>query len=526
MRRLVTSLEMGELDSFAQSEYGYPQPVLMENAGRSGWEALAGRLGKDAALVFVAGKGNNGGDALVMARHARASGARKMHVITVGAEETEVCRAQCQMLRSFGIEPVEWKEKRREAERCLEEADVIVDGLLGTGARGVPRSPYDTVIAAVRAARRRGATVCAVDIPSGLGAVFGATDTDGARAAGEQSVEADLTLVMELPKYELLPQPVRHFVGTMVFCSVGFPPPVIEAGPQHVAYLERDDLSVLVPPLSRTAHKGRRGHVAVLAGAPSTAGAAGLVSTGAVRARAGLVSLLCDGEVATRLDLHGDGVMVRTVSRAVQGNAEDILLAGGLVPERIRSAVLGSGWGTDSDRAAVLSAFLRWDRPLVLDADGINLIAADAELRDLTVSRVSPTVLTPHAGEAARLLGDDPYTVVRDPLAAARRIAARFGVVCVVKSSLTAVAEYRGGAAVWDGASPALGVGGSGDVLAGAIGGLLGNGIAAMPAAKGGVLAHGLAGLRAAKQCGYCTPGEIALELGRVFGECTDYAEG
>jgi NAD(P)H-hydrate epimerase len=484
---------MAAIDRSAQADYSIPSIVLMENAGARALETLRG-AGLREPVVFVAGRGNNGGDALVMARHARVGGLKRLAVVVAGGapragSEPAVNLDTC---RALGIEILPFDDRR--ARSRIQEAAWIVDGLCGTGLAGPLRPPLDRVVAALNKA---GASKAAVDVPSGL--------RDG-WTPPEPVARADVTLTMGLPKRCLYLPLARTFCGKILVVDAGFPPALLESEALRGELLEAEALPRLVPALEPDTYKNRRGHLAVLAGSPGTTGAAWLASHAAARSRAGLVTLYA----------HPD------TYAAVAGSYRSVMVRGGAPArgdlDRYDAFVAGPGWGVAPERRAQLLLLLRSRLPGVLDADALAL-AADIVERD-GIAPGPTRVMTPHPGEAARLLGRPAAEILADPLAALEQAGRRFGCVIVLKGHVTTVWSPDGRFALLDGMNAALATGGSGDVLAGTIAGLLASGVRAEAAARAGVLAHALAASRAVEAGGLPLAEDLLPFLSQVFGYC------
>lgn len=493
--RVASALEMAAIDRSSQAGHSIPAIVLMENAGARAFAALEAE-GLREPVVFVAGRGNNGGDAFVMARHARTAGLERLAVVLAGGapaagSEPAVNLAAC---RALGIEVLGFEDRRSRAR--LRDAAWIVDGVVGTGLAGPLRPPLDRVVLAINRAAGKKA---AVDIPSGL--------RDGWRPE-EPFVRADVTLTIGLPKRCLYLPLARAGCGRIRVVGAGFPPALLEAETLKGELLEAAALPRLVPALPPDTYKNRRGHLAVLAGAPGTSGAAWLSSHAAARSRAGLVTLHADPGTYAAVAGGYRSVMVRPgAPSASELRRYDAFLA-------------GPGWGAGDVRRAELALLLRSRLPGVLDADALAL-AADIRERD-GIACGPKRVMTPHPGEAGRLLGCPASEVLADPLAALEEAGRRFGCVIVLKAHVTTVWSPGGRFAVLDSMNPALATGGSGDVLAGTIAGLLAGGLDPEAAARGGVLAHALAASRAVAAGGLMLAEDLLPHLSQVFAYCAE----
>jgi hydroxyethylthiazole kinase-like uncharacterized protein yjeF len=469
------------IDRLAQEHYHLPPLVLMEDAGLSAWRLARERLWDgglpDGPVVFLAGRGNNGGDALVMARHCRLDGHREASIVLAGdpAPETPAGR-HLAICRALGLEVLRFPGDR--VEERLGRAAWLVDGLAGTGLAGPARPPLDELIRLVNAAPGR---TLAVDLPSGTG--------DGFRP-GFPAVEAELTLTIGLPKLCLYLPLVRPLCGDILVVPGVFPPELTEAEDIPGEMLD-DEAWRDLRPLPREAHKGRRGHLAVFAGSEGTTGAAWLAATAAARSRAGLTTLFLDRALYPALARRFQSVMVRPWDGAPVSDPA-------FAARRFDALLVGPGWGLAPERTDWLARLLEMGLPGVLDADGITLLAG------LPTARLGGRwVLTPHPGEFARLAGMEVPALLADPLPPLLAMSARLEAVILLKGHCSYVATPAGRYWILDGMNPALATGGSGDVLAGIIGGLIAGGLPPLAAARLGALLHARAGEQAYRERGY-----------------------
>lgn len=497
--RLVTSSEMASIDRRAQEDYGIPGTILMESAGAAAWDRLRRYFLDDrpATLAFVAGTGNNGGDALVMARYCALDSPHRALVILARATMKGEGALQERIVRSLGLPVAVWEDEPKQARLFLAQSDWIVDGLAGTGLSGPLRAPMVEIAAAINESGKR---VAAVDAPSGVG--------DGDAPTG--GVRADVTLTMGLPKRALYEPANRGLCGDIYVVPVSFPRQLVEDPSLTGELGAAPDLAGLIPPLESTAHKGDRGVVAVFAGSPGTTGAAALAANGALSARAGLVTLFADAGIYPVVAVQLVSVMTRALEAAKGGPAGNAEL-----PElgKFGSAVVGPGWGTAEGRGRLLAAIAGAVPNGVLDADGITVLSRMTARPDLT-----GWVLTPHPGELAALLGVTTSDVMRSLYDAAFAAAVQTGAVVAAKAATTFVVRPDGRLWVVDGANPLLATAGSGDVLSGVIGALLAGGASPWDAARAGVLLHAEAGRDLAARRGVFHSSELPAAVGERLG--------
>jgi NAD(P)H-hydrate epimerase len=432
---------------------GTPVEVLMERAGRAvAWEVrrvLGSTYGRRVAVVC--GKGNNGGDGLVAARVLDGWGVRvDVLELAAGAGAADV-------------------------ERAFDRADVAVDAMFGTGFRGTLDG-----VAALVALRSAALPTVAVDIPSGIDGLTG-------RAAGD-AVRAVSTVTFAAPKPGLCFEPGRSHAGAVRVADIGID--VAASVPPMLALVEAIDVRGWISPREPDANKWSAG-LLVVGGSGGMTGAPLFVSHAAMRVGAGIVWCGVPGsEAAARAS--GTEVVVRALPEGHDGTLcalpDDVLDA---LP-RFRAVAVGPGLGTaGATRDAVRDLVGRVESALVLDADGLNAFAGDAGALH---ARRGPTVVTPHEGEYARLLGEP---VGDDRVAAARRLAAATGAIALLKGPGTVVADPGGRAVVEPVGDAALATAGSGDVLTGIIAGLLARGVEPFAAAVAGAFLHGRAAARA-----------------------------
>jgi NAD(P)H-hydrate epimerase len=480
--RVVTAAEMRALDARTIAD-GTPGHVLMERAGRAAAAAARGLLrGRRGPVLIVCGRGNNGGDGFVVARLLRRPGRRveTWCVGDVGGGTGDAARMLRRWQRSGGrihrlTAPPDLDAF---AARCRSAA-LVVDALFGTGL-----SAPVTGLAAevVHAINRAGVPVLALDVPSGLSA-------DTGRPLGV-AVRATATVTFGLAKIGLCVPPGCEHAGRLSIADIGLTE-VAALGAPPVEWLEASAVGRLLPRRARDAHKGAFGHVLVVAGSRGKLGAALLAAEGAARAGAGLTTLAVPASLQPLVEGRVREVMTAALAEDGAGLVE--APAGPELTDLVRgraAVVCGPGLGTGEGPRAVVGALLGMvSVPMVLDADGLNAVAGTGALR----GRRAPTVVTPHPGEMARLLAASVEDVQRDRVRAARDFAAATGVVVVLKGAGTVVAAPDGRCALSTSGNPGLASGGSGDVLAGVIGGLLAQGLTPFEAATFGAFVHGRA---------------------------------
>jgi NAD(P)H-hydrate epimerase len=507
---LATAAEMRRADRSATERYGVPSLLLMENAGRGAADALERVQGpvRGRRIAVVCGKGNNGGDGFVVARHLLGRGARvTAWLVGRTAEVQGDARVNLEALRRAGETVTEAAEAdgpafgRLRAE--LGAADLVVDALLGTGVRGAATGSIASAIEAVNAAAGAGRPVCALDLPSGL-------PSDGEAPEGPV-VRARVTVTFGLPKLGLvLPAGAAH-AGRVEIADLGIPREWLGEG-IPTALLEAADARAALPPRSTDAHKGSYGHLLVVAGSVGRTGAAVLACLGALRVGTGLVTCAIPASqqpvVAAQLPEPMTEPLPETAARTLSAKAIERVVE---LLSRMDAVALGPGVGLDPETQAAVQVLVRdGERPMVVDADALTALAGRP---GLCREAPAPRLLTPHPGEAARLLGCSVTEVQKDRLASARRLAAESGAVVALKGAGTVVASPDGRAMLNPTGNPGMATGGTGDVLTGVAGGLLAQGVAPVAALSAAVYLHGLAGDLAAEARG---------EAGLVAGDVAD----
>ncbi len=490
---VATAAEMRALDAATIADLGLPGAVLMETAGRGVAAAAAARLTAGGAIAVVCGSGNNGGDGFVAARVLRA--AELDAVVHLVAPRPRVTGDAALHLaayeRSGGvISEATTADDLIALGEALRAAAVVVDAVLGTG---LDRAVVGHLADVIERINRAPGVRIAVDIPSGLSA-------DTGHPLGV-AVRVDHTVTMAVPKLGIVGAPGFALAGTVEVIDIGVPRALADAG-TRAALIETADAVGWAPCAGVLDHKGRRGHLLVVAGSPGKRGAGRLAAMAALRAGAGLCTLA--GPPGAEA-LAADAVMTAEIVdaealRALAAGKQALLIGPGMPDDEV-----GRGW---------LDAALEAGVPLVLDATALVHLAG--RLADL--GRVgAPVVLTPHPGEAARLLGESTAAIERDRMLAVRTLALRSRAVVVLKGARTLVCDGTLGddfVTINPTGGPALATAGSGDVLAGAIGALLAQGLPAATAARLAVWVHGTAGDSLATRLG---SGVVASDLPEAF---------
>ncbi len=484
---VLDAARMRRADEVTIRTIGIPGLVLMENAGRLAAEVLADEVPGLAGrrVVVFAGRGNNGGDGFVVARHLALRGVA-VEVALIGAKRGDLAgdaAAMCAAWRGLGGTLVELPDAAAWARRApaLGPGDVAVDALFGTGLT----RPLDGLAAVVvDALNAADAFVCALDVPSGLFA--------SSAALPGPAVRADLTVTFARPKPAHLLLPAEDCCGDVIVVDIGIPDGVVREIGSDLHWVTADDASQLLPERDASEHKGRFGHVLVVAGSVGKSGAAGLAGLGALRAGAGLVTLACPAPARAEAAAFAPELMSEALPAAKDGALARGAAGAALKLLASRSVLaLGPGLGQSAAvQAEVRRLVAASPVPVVLDADGLNAFAGQPKT---LAKRKAALVITPHPGEAARLLDCSVPEVEADRLAAARRLAREADAVAVLKGHRTVIAAPDGVAFLNSTGNPGMATGGMGDVLTGLIAGLLAQHAEPLDAAVLGVYLHGLA---------------------------------
>ncbi|UTW47967.1 NAD(P)H-hydrate dehydratase [Bacterioplanoides sp. SCSIO 12839] len=477
---LYSAAQVRELDALAISQIQQLQPdtagfELMSRAGEAAFASMLERWPEESSVCVLAGPGNNGGDAYVLAALACHHGLDVVFY-TLG-DHTQLSPAASQareMALQAGVEPQAFRGE------LVYEGQVIIDGLLGTGLNKVVDGDFATAIQAVNV---HFADVLALDLPSGLHA-------DSGRILG-CAIQADLTITFIGVKQGLLTSDGPDVSGDIAFASLAVDPLLyhqVPAQSERISWDRLERLGQRLSPRRGNSHKGEFGHVMVVGGDHGMGGAVAMAVEAAGRCGSGLI------RCATRTE-HVAPILVRrpeAMVKAVESGLE-------LQPLLEQSTVIacGPGLGQSSWSELLLQQVLNVESPLVLDADGLNLLASPGWKRSFSERDV---VLTPHPGEAARLLGNSIEQVQADRFSAVRELAKTYDAVVVLKGQGTLIAKPDGHVALCTDGNPGMACGGMGDVLTGVIAALLAQGMSPWQAARYGVCIHsGAADLAAAE---------------------------
>ena len=479
---LVNAQQMREMDRFAMEEIGIPSIVLMETAGQSVVQEVEKRYPKAKVLV-VAGHGNNGGDAFVIARHLSNRGFA-VKTWLVGSEErmtADALTAYRSLIQSrFQVQKLSvgsWDSFCGDTR----QAELIIDGVLGTGMRGPLREEVEKVVKEINS-RKGLATILSVDIPSGVNADNGEVATE--------SVLADLTVTFACPKWGHYLFPGAAHCGQLIVRDIGIPAWVGEELQLSSRLLQSEEISRLIPARVRHSHKGTYGHVLIISGSQSFVGAPGLAALGAIRSGAGMVTLAIPKSIQPMVA----GQVPEAVywlwpetDGSLSKNSWKVLTERKLAHD---FTIVGPGIGKTSGVEWLEEVIRHTSGPLLLDADAINLLARDLSI----IKKRDSVILTPHPGEMARLLGSSIQEVEKNRKHVAIEFARKHQVYLLLKGTYPIIATPGGECFVSPRGSSSLAKGGSGDVLSGMIGSFVGQTGNILTGMQCALYVHGMAG--------------------------------
>lgn len=514
--KLVTTNQMRDVDRRTIEEFGVPGEVLMDRAGAGVADVvcyLARMCGyRDPTVLLIAGRGNNGGDAFVAARYLAE---RSIQCEVWLAGDADAIRGDALKhlghMRSAGVKlrdlPTlpDWED----ALSSGQGADILVDGVLGTGLSGPARGPAAGAIRWINTFADR-SLVVSIDTPSGLNAAEGTAEGG--------VVSADITATMGLPKIGLVSPGALEYVGVLEVIDIGIPPQLESRIDSDMELITAPDLHGLLPRRRRGSHKGTYGHVLLVGGSTGYAGAIALAAMAAARSGVGLVTALVPRAVAAVVSGLVPEAMIHPGKQTRSGSlAADSLADWGRTPEEFDAVLVGPGLSDcPSSRALVEQLLANTEKPVVMDADAINVCHGRPNvIRDAK----GAVVLTPHPGEMARLLDAPIADVQADRAGAAARAVKATGAVVVLKGAGTLVAAKGRPTHVNLTGNPGMATGGTGDVLGGLLAGLLAQGLDPFDAARVAVYLHGRAGDNAAwrsSQAGLVA-GDLVEEIPNVF---------
>lgn len=505
--KILNTDQMRAMDKRAMEDIGIIGPILMENAGLEIVRAIEARLPAihNQAVVIVAGKGNNGGDGFVVARHLQNHGGRPVVLLLAKKDELRgdadlnlriADKMDIPILEITSVE--EWMRHKDK----LKHAGLVVDAIFGTGLTKPAQGFYAQVIEDINGAP--GFKV-AVDIPSGL-------SSDTFQIIGP-CVKADLTVTMAAPKIAHVFTPSENYVGELVVADISMPPSFFEDEDLKLEMVLEQAVTPYFQKREKNSHKGTYGHLFILSGSVGKTGAASLAGNAALTMGAGLVTIGTPQSCLPMVAKDMAELMTEPLAETPEGTLAREALTEILELVKGKDAVLiGPGITThEATTQLILSLLPQLDLPVVIDADGLNILSLDLNiLKSMSV----PVILTPHPGEFARLLGIPNKQVVADKLKLAPDFAQKYGIYLVLKGYKTLIAAPDGKVFVNPTGNPGMATGGSGDVLSGMIASMIMQGAQndILGATIAAVYLHGLSG-----DVGAGEVGEKALVAGHII---------
>jgi ADP-dependent NAD(P)H-hydrate dehydratase / NAD(P)H-hydrate epimerase len=464
--KILTAAQMGEVDRLTTERFRIPSILLMENAGRSFADELAKAIPglHSKRIVIFCGRGNNGGDGLVVARYLALRGAKPSILIFCDPENLKGdARSNWEIVQAMNL-PVQILSTVALAKACLRKADtpdVIVDALFGTGLAKPIGADFRPVVEWINKASSK-AFVASIDIPSGLRA-------DSFQIPGP-AVKAQLTVTFSALKLAHVMPPAVDLAGKIVLADIGSPPVLFENPDYHMNLIDPEQARKCLPRRARDSHKGTFGHVYVVAGSRGKSGAALMAGYAALRAGSGLVTIGLPASLQRIVVGQFPELMTEFLPETDEGTA-DRKGAEKIISQLAQAdaLVLGPGMTTNpSTKSLIREVVRRSPVPVILDADGINAFAPPAGLIQNEAGQ--PVIITPHPGEMARLTGAKISEVQKDRIQTAVRYASQHQCYVVLKGFQTVIAAPSGDIFINNTGNPGMATGGTGDILAGMIG--------------------------------------------------------
>jgi NAD(P)H-hydrate epimerase len=486
--KVATAEQMQELDRKSIEVFRIPGIVLMENAGRGLAEVITSTFPdiRRKKIAIISGKGNNGGDGFVIARHLLNQGIPvKVFLLTDPKSLRGDAESNFNIFQRMKGEviPVPSSKDYQKIKKSLEYFDLLIDGIFGTGLDAEVRGYYREVIEHLNSLQK---PIVSIDIPSGL-------DANTGKPLGT-AIRASLTVTFGLPKVGHLISPGSDYVGTLKVIDIGIPKRLVEEEKIQTHLLEYEEIRRwLSIPRRPNTHKGDYGHLLVIAGSVGKTGAAAMACEAALRMGAGLVTLAIPKSLNPIMEVKLTEVMTEplpeTPKQTLSLRAFNAILR---LCENKKAVIIGPGIGTYKETLSlVLKLIKTLDLPIILDADGLTSLATQPKT---LLATKQPIILTPHPGEMARLMRSTIKEVQEDRIGVSRNFSQSHHLYLVLKGHRTLIATPKGEVFVNPTGNPGLASGGTGDVLTGMIGGLICQGFDILPSLQTSVYLHGLAG--------------------------------
>jgi len=486
--KVTTAAQMQAIDNFTINKIGIPGVVLMENAGKAVADTVSNYFDEAFRIVILCGKGNNGGDGFVVARHLYNSGF-DVRVYIIGEKKNIKGDAKINLdifeKMSTRIKEITDEKQLKNLKMNLLHSDLIIDAIFGTGLDSAVRGIYGKTIELVNECD---VPVLSVDLPSGLCA-------DHGKILGDV-IDADCTVTFGLPKRCLYLYPAASKVGMLEVADISFPPDLDLIQKIKVEYFSNIPLDLYLPPRPRDSHKGTFGHTLILGGSPGKTGAPIMAAEAALTCGAGLVTCgipeslnpILETQLIEAMSLPLPETKEQTLNKVCIKDIKEFI-----EERKITTIAIGPGISTNAETSKlVIDLVKNIDLPMVIDADALNVLSKEKNLNFLKKVK-SPRILTPHPGEMARLIKKDVQYVRENPIEAAEEFAKKHNVILVLKGAPTITADPEGNIFINSTGNPGLACGGSGDVLTGMIAALLKQIENPVDAAVIGVYLHGLA---------------------------------
>lgn len=470
MRYIFTGRQMKAIDNYTINTTGIPSLVLMERASFAVAEEIMRRFGVDDRIVVVCGNGNNGADGMCVARILCEYGYNASYIYEFDEEKaTEELRTQINICRNESVKRASISE--------IDAYNVIVDAIFGIGCTREILGRYKDIINIINDVN---AYRIALDVPSGV-------NSEDAKIMGV-AVKADITVTFGYEKYGLFMYPGKLYAGEIIVKNAGFSKNAIEQFERKIYTFDKEDIKKL-PKRDQASNKGTYGKLLIVAGSETIGGAAYFAAAAAYRSGAGLVKILTHSANKVMLNVKVPEAITKTYDTMSDDEIAELIEASDAV-------IIGPGIGTDDKALRNLSLVLEKSDevniPVIIDADGLNVIAKNWQIFD--VSHKNQIIITPHIGEMHRLSGMSIPDIKSNQVTVCTDMAEKMNVICVLKDARTVVAEAEGDVYINSSGNSGMSTGGSGDVLTGIIAGLILNGLKPRKAAEYGVYIHGLSG--------------------------------
>ncbi len=489
MKDLYCSNDISKIDKISQEDYKQPGIILMEQAGLKAWLNIKSNIKCEDNIVIVSGGGNNGGDALVIARCAFNDGYKNINIIYCSSKFSQSTLIQKNILDCFSIPKYNYLEEEK-VKKIINKATVIIDGITAIGLKDKLREDFINIVNIINASK---AIVYSVDVPSGL------SDT-----INDVCIKADYTLCMGPLKLLYFYHKNIEYCNNIIEINPSFPPQAI-AKVNPIGKLE-DELKIKIKPLKKSDYKKTRGHLAVLGGSNKYSGAIRLAAKAAFHSRCGLVTAFCDEEIFEIVASESPSIIVNKVGNDLDLANYDAILA-------------GPGWS--SNREELLLKVLSYNKPTIIDADGIRAYSSLFKEKKINVKNNDKLIFTPHLGElkvlANAVLKDYSIDNTIDFFNTLTKLSNVLNSVIVCKASVTYLFVPNSNPTVFYYPNPSLGVAGSGDVLAGCIASCLSYGLSIEESAREGVVIHSKAGKETKERYGFFDSEQLINTIGELL---------